>query len=123
MMNKFLVLISLVVFSCYNSVGQEKIFVGEEYYNVLSYVDREFNGYSEITYNNNITIIISAKDSLNNEHIYAILFKTGKCISQTHIYNDSISFDVNIHTIKNRKIIEFVQKENNKFYKTYYELK
>lgn len=122
-MHKFLVLIGLIIFSCYNTVGQEKILVTKEYHEVQNYVKEKHISYREVTYNNNITILFEAMDSLNNEHIYAILFKTGKCISQTHIYNDPIPIDTVIHCIYNTEILEISHIHNEKYYNTFYELK
>lgn len=122
-MVKFLILISFTFLFCSISFGQERILINEKYKDIIDYVTEEFIEYKERTYNNNITLSVEALDSIGAEHIYIISFKTGKCISQTHIYNERIKLVTNIHFIKNDTIVEIVKEEDNKYYRIYYELK
>ena len=88
-MLKFLILIC-VVFFCSELFGQEIIFINKDYNKVINHV-KTLKSYDEKTFES--TLLIEAKDSIDNNHYYVILKANNKCISQLHIYNDSIELN------------------------------
>lgn len=116
-MLRFLILIC-VVFFCLELFGQEKIFISKDCEDIIEHV-KTLKSYNKINFE--ATILIEAKDSIDNDHYYVIMKSTMKCFSQLHIYKDSIDLINTLHVFEGIKIIEKTKFDGNKYYRTYYE--
>ena len=118
-MLRFLILIC-VVFSCLELSGQEIIFINKDCDEVINHV-KTLKSYDKKTFES--TLLIEAKDSIDNNHYYVILKANNLCISQLHIYNDSIELNNVLHVFQGYEIIEKNTFKKGKYYRNYHEYK